>query len=114
MNDPESHLKAARLAAPSESLDRRLQDAFDAAVRETVSRTPRRMWRLIGAFAATGLAAMFLLIPQRPRQPRPETTPAAAAITYRIELPATLRPLLFESHASKRPAPQFSISVGTP
>lgn len=112
MNDPEFHLKAARLATPSESLDRRLQDAFKEAAREEASRKLPGWWRPLVALAATGMAATFLFVFTRPNKSLRDKAPIA--VTYHIESPEPMRQLLFASRSNKQPPPQFVVSVSTP
>ena len=112
MNDPEFHLKAARLATPSASLDRRMQVAFNGAAREEAFRKLPGRWRLVTALAATGLAATFLFFFTRSNQSLRDKAPTA--VTYRIESAEPMRRLFFASHANSQPPPQFVVSVSTP
>ena len=111
MNYSEEQLRSVHLASPSEALDRRMQEAFENAPRTQTS--PRRAitWRWIGAFAATGIAAVLTLVAIRPR--KIPTNPTSSQVLCSIEPQGPMRQLLLDSQASDRQPPHFSVSEST-
>jgi predicted phage tail protein len=111
MNHPEEHLRIARLAAPSDALDSRMQETFARAA--GVQPAPRRAtaWRWIGVFAATGIAATLAVVATRLAKLPAGAT--AAQTLYCIEPQGPMRQLLLETPARKRPPPHFAVSVTT-
>ena len=111
MNYSEEHLRTVRLAAPSDDLDRRMQETFARAARTQPS--PRRAiaWRWIGAFAATGIAAVLTLVAIRPRTM--PANPNSPQVLCSIEPQGPMRQLLLDSPASNRPPPRFLVSEST-
>ena len=112
MNDSEEHLRTARLAAPSDDLDRRMRETFASAAR--VQPAPLRVpaWRWIGLVAATGIAATLVLVATR--SGRLPAGPPSVQVLYSIEPQGPMRQLLLETPASKRPPLHFAVSVSTP
>ena len=109
MNYSEEQLRNTRLALPSEALDRRMQETFARAARTQPS--PRRAiaWRWIGAFAATGIAAVLTVVATHHRTV--PARPAATQVLCSIEPRGPMRRLLLDLPAGNRPLPHFSVSV---
>jgi hypothetical protein len=111
MSYSEEQLRTARLAAPSEALDRRMQEAFENAARTQAPAQRAVAWRWIGAFAATGIAAIITLVALRPRSM--PASPASTQVLCSIEPKGVMRQLLLDSPSGNRPPPRFSVSVIT-
>jgi hypothetical protein len=112
MNYSDEHLRTARLAAPSDDLDRRMQETFARAAQELPEPPRATAWRWIGFFAAAGIAATLALVATRVA--RPPFRRSANQATYSIEPHGPMRQLLLETPASSRPPPHFAVSVSTP
>jgi hypothetical protein len=111
MNYSEEQLRAARLAAPSEALDRRMQEAFESASQKQISPNRTVTWRWIGAFAATGIAAILTVVAIRPRTI--PANPTSTQVLCNIQPYGPMRQLLLDSPSGDRPPPHFSVSVTT-
>jgi hypothetical protein len=111
MNYSEEQLRAARLAAPSEALDQRMREAFDGASRKQISPDRAVTWRWIGAFAATGIAAILTVVAIWPRTM--PVNPTSTQVLCNIEPHGPMRKLLLDSPSGDRPPPHFSVSVTT-
>jgi hypothetical protein len=111
MNYSEEQLRNARLASPSEALDRRMQETFARAARTQPS--PRRAiaWRWIAAYVATGIAAVLTVVATHQRTV--PARPAATQVLYTIEPQGPMRQLLLDSPAGNRPPPRFLVSEST-
>lgn len=108
MNELEQNLKNMRLAGPSADLDRRIDETLGAVARTPrPARIPGRWWR-IPALAASGAAALFLLVVLAAHHRQPET------IVYRIEARGRLRQLLLEPPATADSQPRFTINGSPP
>jgi hypothetical protein len=111
MNYSEEQLRTVRLAAPSDALDRRMQEMFERAARPQP--TPRRAitWRWVGVLAATGIAAVLTLVAILPRTMPANQNPPQVLCS--IEPQGPMRQFLLDSPAGNRPPPRFSVSVST-
>ena len=108
MISPEDHLRAARLAAPSSKLDRRMQAVFAAAAQPPPTRRAVPAWRWAGMLAAAGAAAAVAIwFGQRP------AGPGMAPATYNINQQAVLRAWLLNPPADRRPPARFNVRVST-
>jgi hypothetical protein len=108
MNDFEQQLKAARLAVPSDQLDRRMDDLFRAAVAAVpdARRASSRWWFLgVPAAAAIGLHLLVLSLPWSPR------APVVAPIVCQVEPAGLMRALLLTPPAAQSAPPVLQLSV---
>ena len=112
MNDSEEQLRTARLAAPSDDLDRRMQETFARAACTPPAPGRAAAWRWIGFLAATGIAAAVAVVATR--LVRPPADSATAQALYTIEPQGPMRQLLIETPATTRPLPHFAVSVSPP
>ncbi len=109
MDELEQKLKCARLAAPSNGLDRRIDDTFAAARRRrTASRHVAAFWWGTAALATAGGMAALFVVSARPPFPVPQVA------VYRIEAPGRMREMLLNPTMIRGVAPQFVFRVNTP
>ena len=111
MNYSEEQLRTVRLAAPSDALDRRMQEMFERAARPQP--TPRRAitWRWVGVLAATGIAAALTVVATH--EGAVPARQAATQVLCSIEPQGPMRQLLLDSPAGNRPPPRFLVSEST-
>jgi len=106
MNELEQRLKTARLLEPSGNLDRRIDEAFDAARKG--ARGPRLAPWLWGAGAAAAAAAAGLVL-FAGHWSRRVPPPAGRAIVYQVEAQGRLRDLLVTPAGTRGGPPPFAI-----
>ena len=106
MDDLEQRLESLRLASPSASLDRRIEETFAAARRNaTVERAPGLLWWLTRVVAGAGVAVLILVAILRP-------VPPAAPVVYRVEAEGRLRDMLLNTVVEHdRPPAPFAVHV---
>ena len=108
MNDLEQKLRNMNLASPSADLDRRMSETLESvgAAPEPPFGLGQRCRFLV--LAASGVAAMFILVQfvARHRQQQPTV--------YRIEATGRLRQLLLEPPSSGDSHAPFTVSGSTP
>jgi len=108
MNDLEQKLKNMRLADPSADLDRRMNETLGAVARTPLSSRGLGRWLQVSAWAASGAAAVFLLVLLAARKNKPEP------IVYRIEAKDSLRLLLLTPPSTADTQPRFIINGSAP
>lgn len=107
MDEYEQKLKRTRLVAPSETLDRRIEDAFAAARRRRKGTQNSNIWWWLVALATIGsVTAVVIISPRR-------SLPTAEVTVYRVEVPVHLREILLNQATSSEPAPQFVVHEAT-
>jgi hypothetical protein len=105
MDELEQKLKSARLAPPSEELERRMDEVFSIAHRSPVESRQRLYWWYLSAvIAGTGMAAVLIVTPRR-LFPVPEET------LYHIEAQGQMREMLLNSTAHQYTPTPFIIQV---
>lgn len=108
MNDLEQKLRNMNLASPSADLDRRMSETLESA--GSAPEQPLwlgQRWRFV-VLAASGVAAMFILVlfVARHRQQQPTV--------YHIEATGRLRQLLLEPPSRGESHSPFTVSGSTP
>ncbi len=106
MDELEQKLAEMRLAAPSEELDRRIDETFRAA--RNVGRGTRQIgfwWWLAGTTTAGGVAALlvFTSLPSSRMKPVP--------VVYRIEAQGRLREMLLNASTNQVEPTHFEVRV---
>jgi hypothetical protein len=108
MSDLEGNLKAARLAAPSPDLDRRINEAFAAAAEGRKPRMRARRGWWIAILAPLGAAAAMFLLSTRPqREP-------LHPIIHQMMAQGAMRQFLTEPPQSGARLPHFVTRAQTP
>jgi hypothetical protein len=105
MKDVEQYLKAVRVAAPSEGLDRRMDDMFahhaGARWRKTAA------WSMLAALTMAGATATLVVVLSRP--PLLPVQP----LVYRIEAQGLMRELLLTPSARNELPPRLVLRTST-
>jgi ferric-dicitrate binding protein FerR (iron transport regulator) len=108
MNELEQRLRSRRLAAPSTTLDQRMDETFaTAAQTRQWSRKPMHFWWFasLSAFGATA-ACLLVLLWAQPLSPVP--------IEYRFEARGRMRQLLLDPPKTANQRPHFEVNTSSP
>jgi hypothetical protein len=108
MNDLEQKLRNMGLAGPSADLDRRISETLEAATQAPQSSRSLGQWWRLFAVAASGVAAVFILVLLAARHRQPES------VVYRIEAKGRLRQLLLEPPSTADNQPRFTVNGSAP
>jgi hypothetical protein len=109
MDDIERKLSETRLAMPSASLDRRIDQALSAATRAAQT-TPKFAWWWWAGAATVAATAVVLLVANHPAAP----PVASSQIVYHVEAEGRLREMLLNSDAHRDQPPPFVVSATRP